>query len=457
MIIVVANKKIGGSEMNAKKIETLKFWKFFIIFLLVISFDTKLLNATINQPEFEIYLQIIEEVKEEPIQNPSNWWEQLKSFVNTGAKYIDMGLSQFKMRFFPKEGEYWVRSTENVNLKYRLKSVKIKSEEDLFKVWGVKSESELNNGQKAILAAFRTAYSDAIKYRAKYAYRKSPVQVIFTDTSKFDHIPTVKMDFWPMSLGSIQMSTFNFNFPGSEEYARLTFIHEYAHTLDRSNPVGIVREAIRTTITQGSALYGKDKTHYVNEKTTPRVAFLEGWAIFNEMIESEKAAKEVFNAIKSIAYEQSSGYIYKSAESQEVTVKDLLSTEGVVATILYKLAKDGFEGKDGVFKAFVTCNKKFYKTCEIKDLLRSYLKLYPQDEALIVKILQEVTYNKISSDEVSALLGRKVNINASNNNSSNYGSVATATTINSSEQETNASQQNQIKVNGSSTNPFADN
>ena len=45
----------------------------------------------------------------------------------------------------------------------------------------------------------------------------------------------MRRDFWPYSQGSlIQISSGHYNYPGAEDDASSTFVHEYVHSMDRT-------------------------------------------------------------------------------------------------------------------------------------------------------------------------------------------------------------------------------
>ncbi len=372
-----------------------------LLFLAVILWWPANLGAA--QSGFEFYYQAIEEVQEEKPSTGGSWWDKAKNFGKKILNYGKMAWSQAEMRFFPGAGTKWVRSVQNPNIAYKVRRVKVTSEAELLKAMGVKSEAELTDGQKAMLEAFRASSSQMIKDRQPYSYRKDSVRVLLTDTTGFDNVPTVEKDFWPMSFGSIQMSTGLYNYPGSGEHARSTFLHEYCHTMDRTVPAGIAYEAARTWIKDGGPLYGKDNMHHTNEHTYPRVAYLEGWAIFNEMLEYPREAESVRNAIKTIDFEKDGGnYDHVPAADPKVSGQQLMETEGVVAMVLFRLATEGKGGRKAIFEAFQASNKYLH---EPKDFLQAFAKANPGDAALAVRILDEETYGKLSDAEIKNLLG----------------------------------------------------
>lgn len=405
---------------------------------------------------FEFYYQAIQEVNEEKPSEGGSWWDKAKNFGKQILNYAQMAWSQAEMRFFPGTGTKWVRSVQNPRIAYKVKRVKVTTEAELLAAMGVKSEAELTDGQRGLLAAFRAASSQAIKERQKYAYRKDAVRVLLTDTTGFDNVPTVQKDFWPMSYGSIQMSSLQYNYKGSEAHARSTFLHEYCHTLDRANPLGITWEAIRTTIKDGSPLYGKDNMHHVNEKTYPRVAYLEGWAIFNEMLESKDEADAVFRSIATIDFEKQGGYEGISATDPKVTAQDLLSVEGVVAAIMFRIAQEGKGGRQAVFEAFVGSNKALH---EVKDFLREYVKRNPGETALVMRILNEQTHGKLSDAELLDLLGGTAEARAALADRGKSTMPATDEAPAAPTEDAGQSQVDPAKVTvgeGASTNPFED-
>ena len=116
-------------------------------------------------------------------------------------------------------------------------------------------------------------------------------RMVPTDTTGFDDpkkFPQVENDFWPNSTGRmIQMSSNFFNYWGSDDDAKATFVHEFSHSCDRT-----VKEFIKP--------YGKDGRHSCNELTRNRSAFVEGWAEFNEMLDFPSERRRIQAASPSL-------------------------------------------------------------------------------------------------------------------------------------------------------------
>jgi hypothetical protein len=261
---------------------------------------------------------------------------------------------------------------------------------------GANSEEDLSDGQKALLAVYRHSKSEAIKERMLYGYQ-SKIKVMLSDTTGFDNSntnPHTRRDFWPYSHGNlIQMSSSRYNFPGSDSDAKSTFVHEFAHSMDRT-----IKEFIKP--------YGKDGSHYTNEMTRPRTAFVEGWAEFNEMLDSQDEVKSMQRSIKRIKIErksESGQYEYVDADSADVSGKDLLSVEGINANILYRIATEIPGGRDKVFATFTGTRWKLFRN--LKSFSRAFARKYPDDAAKIAEIFDNETHGKLSANELRHYAG----------------------------------------------------
>ncbi len=346
-----------------------------------------------KETEFEFYYQKIEDVVQINNPDPQGWWEKTKTFAKTvwnGAKSLwEKGVTR---NFFPGEGEKTWYSGEDKNIAYKVQRVKVRDEAHLLELMGAKDdESKLTNGQKALLATYRHSKSEAIKARMALSTRNK-VKVILSDTTGFDDTkkyPNVEKDFWPYSSGfMIQFNSQHYNYSGSEANAQSTFVHEFAHTLD-------------STISEIWKPYGPDGSHYCNELTKSRVSFVEGWAEFNQMIDSEAKERYTKNACKSIMIEESKGK-YKTVAPTDLTGMDLTRVEGINAIIMFRLAKETSGGLEKVYNSFKGSNVPWRS---LKTFLRDFVKKNPADAATVAKILDEETYHKLSNAEIIHLCG----------------------------------------------------
>ncbi|MGM0601438.1 MAG: hypothetical protein ACQETH_16625 [Candidatus Rifleibacteriota bacterium] len=402
-------------------------------------------KARAEETEFEFYFQHIEKVVEINNPEPQGWWENAKSFVKKGINYVKKAWEKNVTRpFLTGEGKKRWYSKKDENIAYDVQRTRVKSESHLLQLMGAENVDDLSDGQLALLAVYRHSKSKAIQERTPFGYR-SNIKVILSDTTGFDNSddnPHVRRDFWPYSQGKlIQMSSSRYNFPGSDKDAQSTFVHEFAHSMDRT-----IKEFIHP--------YGKDDSHYTNEKTRPRTAFVEGWAEFNEMLDSEDEVSSMHRSIKRIKIESKSEageYEYIDADSPDIAGLDLLSVEGINANILYRLSTEIPDGRNKVFKTFKGTRWKLFRN--LKSFSRAFARKYPEDAAKLAEIFDGETHGKLSerelkhyagsSDDVKEYIaGRGDEVQVSENN--------TKTTY-----KAKAPEKNMIRVNNMSTQDFS--
>ena len=327
---------------------------------------------------------------------PKGWWEKTKSFVtgvkNEVAKLWEKNVTR---NFFPGEGTRTWYSEKDKNMAYTVTRTKVRDEAHLLQLMGAKDSSQLTDGQKALLAAYQHSKSEAMKKRMPYNFRSS-VKIILSDTTGFEDpamYPNVTKDFGPYSSGfMIQLNSKRFNWPGSEDDAKSTLIHEFSHSMDRT-----VSEFINT--------YGKDGSHFANEKLGKREAFLEGWAEFNEMLDSKSEYNYMKNTLEQVRIEsktKAGDYSYVDPKSDKISGVDLLNVEGFNAMILYRMSSELPDGQKKVFESFVKSNVPWRN---LRHLVRALVKANPGDAAAVGKIIDEVTFNKLSNNELKEFLG----------------------------------------------------
>ncbi|MBU1105031.1 MAG: hypothetical protein KKB51_00055 [Candidatus Riflebacteria bacterium] len=344
--------------------------------------------------DFDFYYQRIEKVTQINNPEPKGWWEKTKSLVKSGVNAVKRTWESTVTRnFAPGEGTKRWYSEKDHNIAYDVNRVKVKSVEHLLELMGVKDESKLTDGQKAMLEVYKHSTSQNIKDRMQYSYRDR-INVILSDTTGFDNpgeYPNVEKDFWPYSSGfTIQMSSGRYNWPGSAESACSTFVHEFAHSFDRT-----IKEIIKP--------YGKDGSHYCNELTKPRSAFVEGWAEFNEMLDSADKVKQMNNSVSLIKREdKNKAGDYTNVEPETLSAAELLSVEGINAIILHRIATEVTGGKDKVFNAFTSTSWKLFRSLKT---ITSQLCKQNDDIAAIARIIDEQTLGKLSDKEFEKYIG----------------------------------------------------
>jgi len=356
-------------------------------------------KASALEAKFDFYYQSIEEVKtiNEPVEEDDSLWTKIKKTVKKGTNTVkrlwEKGVTR---NFFPGEGEKTWYSEKDHNIAYTVKRTKVTTEAELLAAMGVKSEDELTNGQKALLSAFRTAKSQAVADEAKIAYIPK-VKVILSDTTGYDDeskYPNVEKDFWPYSSNlAINMSSKNYNYAGGDKDAASTFVHEYAHCLD-------------TTFKELKNPYGLDGSHYGNEITGKRAAFVEAWAEYNEMIASEDEAKSILKRSEVLCEESKTeaGSYTWNIKQEDCTADQLMRSEAHLAKLLYRLTMETDNGKDKVYKAFTSTRLNVLR--DMTTLVKKFIKQNPEDTETVCKIVDEVFLGKMTDEEFLDYVGK---------------------------------------------------
>ena len=391
----------------------------------------------VEEVEFGIYYQTIEDVVtiNEDVDKDASLWDKAKhlgqSIINWGKRTWE---SEITRNYTLGEGEsLWYSKTDH-NIAYKVKRTKVTTEEELIKAMGKESEDELSYGQKCLLASFRAAKSESMESRADASYRKN-IKLILTDTgdrptTKDDTNPNIRKDFWPCSSGpTISMSDCIYKYqeksnPSGVDNAYSTTFHEYSHSMDR-------------TITLQMKPYGQDGTHYRNEVTTPRMAFIEGWAEYNEMLENEAQAKEYMKGMDSLSVESKkkgeSGK-YSDLDPASATYNQLLSAEAYNCNLLYRLSQELDNGPEKITKAFKDTRWNLFR--DLNTIVKKLVKQNPEDTEKICKIVDEIFLGKMNEKEFYNMVGKTdrtksyfENRDSSNNEESISDSVEMSTEV----------------------------
>ena len=305
--------------------------------------------------------------------------------------------------------EVIVRSKVDHNMAYKIKEVKITSEEQLIKDMGEDSYNDLTNSQKALVNAYRASQQQSVEDRKSHAYRDCKVNLY--DTSDFegnnDLDPTglkqriMETDFWPASYaksGDIRIGSAHFANQTNAEEGKSIFIHEYSHTLDKSAYI--------------DGMYGLDKVHYLDEITTERAAFKEAWAEYNEMIESKDRVKEYEkiarkNQLLKIESDTIGGYYRKEdkVKAKNASAEQLLSNECFMATLLYRIHEktgNNSKGEDKVSVAFYATNGE---DNNMSNVIKQFLKDNPEDAKVVYEIIDKTLLGKMTDKEFLDFVG----------------------------------------------------
>jgi hypothetical protein len=419
--------------------------------LLVSIFCFQATKASALEAKFEFYYQSREEVKtiNEPIEEDDSLWTKVKKTVKKGTNAIkrlwEKGVTR---NIAPGEGEKTWYSEGDKNTAYTVKRTKVTTEEELLTAMGVKSESELNDGQKALLAVFRKSKSQAIADEAKIAYIPT-VKVYLSDTTGYDDkskYPNVTKDFWPYSSGlAINMSSNNYNYAGGDKDAESTFVHEYAHCLD-------------ATFKELRHPYGLDGSHYGNEITGKRAAFVEAWAEYNEMIASEDEAKAILKRSEVLCEESKTeaGSYTWNIKQEDCTADQLMRSEAHLAKLLYRLTTETENGKEKVYKAFTSTRLNVFR--DMTTLVKKFIKQNPEDTETVCKIVDEVFLGKMTDEEFLDYVGKTDATKAYVENrgkTTTTDEADTEVTVENNDTEVKTSEE-KINVETSNGNPFSE-
>ncbi|MBF0409449.1 MAG: hypothetical protein HQM10_19070 [Candidatus Riflebacteria bacterium] len=356
------------------------------------------LTNTAFAEKFDFYYQRIDKILEINNPKPDGWFEHAKAFLKGGVNTVKRWVSDARYSMgIVKQGDKTWYSSEDHNVAYQVYRVKVTSREQLIELMGAKSFSELNDGQKALVAMYDYSKTDSVKERTDFFPRET-AEIILTDTENFndeEKYPNIRRDFWPTASGkTIWVNSLRYSYPNSDKDSPHTFTHELAHIFDNS-PLPF-------------NAYGKDGAHYFNEKTSPRTAFKEGWAQFNELSYFGTGTSGVFedSDIKKIKIEDTASagnYVEIDAASSSLSGNDLLSVEGVNAFIMYDISLKANDGRKKIYDAFKEINFGFIV---LKDLLKKFLKKYPDDSEIVFKAFDNRTLNKFSNDELIRYFGQ---------------------------------------------------
>lgn len=305
--------------------------------------------------------------------------------------------------------EVIVRSKVDHNMAYKIKEVKITSEEQLIKSMGEDSYNDLSNGQKALVNAYRASQMQSVKDRKNHAFRDCKVNLY--DTTDFegndDSDPTgllhriMETDFWPASYeksGNIRIGSAHFSNQTNAEEGKSVFVHEYSHTLDKSSFV--------------DGMYGLDKSHYLDEITTERAAFKEAWAEYNEMIDFKDRARLYENIARKnqtlkVESDTIGGYYPKEdkVKAKNASVEQLLANECFMATLLYRIHEktgNNSKGEDKVSAAFYATNNK---DNNMSSVIKQFLKDNPEDAKVVYDIVDKTLLGKMTDKEFLDFVG----------------------------------------------------
>ena len=394
----------------------------FILFLTFICFQSNSVFA-LDKVDISIYYERIDEVINLSLTNPDS---------------VDIDDNAGYYLKYSKDGKY----------AYKVQRTKVSTEAELFAAMGVSSESELKYGQQCILAGFRAATSNELRERAGASYEPS-LELNLIDTSNdgsssgdgystrsTDTEPNIRKDFWPCSNASKKTITISDvlhkyspnTVPSGAEAVHSAVFHEYAHYMDNCK--------IDARKYNADTLYGLDGTHFANEITNPRISMIEGWAEYNEMIESNEMRDYYYAQARNIKQESTTqACVYTNISPENTTFDNLLNTEVYNAMLLYRISEEF--GKDIITEVFV--DTRWNHDRDLKAFLNRLVSLHPECTQKVCSLIDEVFLGKASNNDIISMVGNSdavyeyLNNRGSGSNNTNtytYSSTNTNTNTN---------------------------
>lgn len=304
-----------------------------------------------------------------------------------------------------------VESADKQNA-YLVRTVSVKSEAHLLQLMGADDESKLTDLQKGLLETYRfTGKGELDNFAREYPGATGNIDVDlvdingFTDKSRF---PNIEKDFWPINSRYWTRNGDEFRLdsririsgtdclgygPAAAEAMKGTFTHEFGHSLDLTN-------------SEAKNPYGKDGSHYLNEKIDSAASFAEGWANFIKWLFSpskEEEEKNLRNSLKTIKIERPEGGYdeYKISDGM-LNGEEYLDVEAINALIFTKLSSELPHGKIKVFASFAKHNKSKNR---MALFLQNFIKDYPQYARETAQILNRETFGNLKDDDFRKILG----------------------------------------------------
>ena len=131
-------------------------------------------------------------------------------------------------------------------------------------------------------------------------------------------------------------------------------VHEVAHTADKTMP---------------DSSYGGDGNHTFNEVTTENMAFIEGWAIYNQALVNPRDRERLFETYKNISHENANSTVDNPSYVMHfggVSFEDRVATEGIVAATLVSIDDNG-KNREALHNSFKATNGETSSTFDMLD------------------------------------------------------------------------------------------
>ncbi|NLI75126.1 MAG: hypothetical protein GX442_01635 [Candidatus Riflebacteria bacterium] len=301
-----------------------------------------------------------------------------------------------------------VMKSEDGHSGYLLKTVPVTSEEQLIGLMGATSTAGLTDGQRGLVAAYRFSCSPAVgQYTPYFPYPAATFTIELNDTTGFDdetRFPAVQNDFWPrngrmvwtldgkpsaaeFTICMSPVATRGFGVDTAPQMYSI-MIHELAHSLDL------------TAAEEGA--YGKDGTHYFNERIGERAAFQEGFADYAQFALEPSLVDRYRRDLDRVKLEGENGYTTLSATDTALPAADLLRVEGVVALTLFRMSRTIPGGGRKILAAFKASNAT---DNTFPRFLKTYAGQNPDAVASVAAALDAETHGRLTAGELRSLLG----------------------------------------------------
>ena len=184
------------------------------------------------------------------------------------------------------------------------------------------------------------------------------------------------------------------------ERLRGLLLHEVAHSQDKTKYV------------EGG--YGPDGSHSLNEITHNQMAYLEGWAYFNEALVSSESRQLISGTVdRGCAFQEGRGYLKKESTKADyeyvnrpvLTFDDFLSCEAYPAAVfLALLASEPLFPEEEMNRIMAVWEKTNRAARNVLTIVREYAQSYPKRAFAVATIVDVLTDFSGSSEFYSSFL-----------------------------------------------------
>ncbi len=133
------------------------------------------------------------------------------------------------------------------------------------------------------------------------------------------------------------------------------------------------------------------------------MAFIEGWAEYNEMLENKRVARMYNRSTKTLKIEsETEAGKYSKIKSKDGDFSTFLKSEAYNAKLLYQLSQK--IGKEKINETFVRTSDNKYR--DIQYFVKKLVEFYPEDAQTICEVVDEVFLSKASNEELLEMVGK---------------------------------------------------